>query len=116
MTGLLAKMAQKCTRLTLIEEDDGSGGCISSWKPSGEFMAAVSATGATNKLEIATRPDSQAKCTLTCDPAVKLAFHERVKTSDGRMLLVVSEGKDRHTPACASFQFARYECEEAVDA
>lgn len=115
MTGLIAAMSQTCTRLVLVEQDDGSGGCIASWKPAGEFMAAVSATGATNALQVATRPDSKAKCTLTCDPVVKLAFHDRVKTSDGRLLLVVSEGKDRHTPSCASFSFVRYECEEVVN-
>lgn len=116
MTGLISAMSQMCTRLVLVEEEDGSGGCIASWKPAGEFMAAVSATGATNALQVATRPDSKAKCMLTCDPVVKLAFHDRVKTSDGRLLLVVSEAKDRHTPACASFSFVRYECEEVVDA
>lgn len=116
MTGLIAAMSQTCTRLVLVEQDDGSGGTVSSWKPSDEFMAAVSATGATNALQMATRPDSKAKCTLTCDPVVKLAFHDRVKTSDGRLLLVVSEGKDRHTPSCASFSFARYDCEEVVNA
>ncbi|EMZ42706.1 MULTISPECIES: hypothetical protein [Atopobium] len=116
MTGLIAAMSQMCTRLVLIEEEDASGGCVASWKPANKFVAAVSATGATNPLQIATRPDSQAKCTLTCDPVVELAFHDRVKTSDGRLLLVVSEAKDRHTPVCASFSFVRYECEEVVDA
>lgn len=116
MRGLIAAMAQPCFRLVLTESDDGAGGTISEWERGEKFMAAVSATGATNALEVAARPDSQAKCTLTCDPAVKLAFHDRVETSDGRVLLVVSESKDRHTPACASFQFVRYECEEAVDA
>lgn len=101
--------------MRLVTRPDGHGGVSRSWADAGTFEAAVSATGPTNALAVATRPDSVAECTLTAPLGTGLAFHDRVRCADGRVLLVISEAKDRHTPAPASFGFERYECEEVVN-
>lgn len=115
LPGLIGRMSQTCARLVPEPVPDGHGGVRTTWREAGEFQAAVSATGGTDETDVATRPDSVAACVLTCPRGIGLAFHDRVRTSDGRLLLVTSEAKDRHTPTPATFEFERLECEEVVD-
>lgn len=115
LPGLIGRMSQRCVRMRHCAAQDAHGGIRDTWEEAGTFEAAVSATGPTSQTALATRPESVATCTLTCARGTGLAFHDRVRTSDGRLLLVTSEAKDRHTPECASFSFERYECEEAID-
>ena len=76
----------------------------------------MSATGPTNALQLAGRPDAVAQCTMTCPLGTALSLHDRVRCSDGRTLRIMSEAPARHTPGVASFAFERYECEEVADA
>lgn len=115
LPGLIGRMAQQCQLLRLEAVPDGHGGTLRDWRLAGTFEAAVSAVGDTSGEAMATRPDSRATCTLTAPRGTALLFHDRVRTSDGRLLSVISEAKDRHTPVPASFSFERYECEEAID-
>ena len=111
LTGLVARMAQRCTLLVRTESDDGEGGTVESWAD-----AAVSATGPTNAVQLAGRPDAVAQCTMTCPLGTALGLHDRVRCADGRTLRIMSEAPARHTPGVASFAFERYECEEVADA
>lgn len=115
LPGLIGRMAKKCIRLVPEVEQDGHGGTKTIWREAATFKGAVSAVGDTNDESVATRPDSAAECTLTAPMGTGLAFHDRVRTSDGRLLVVVSEAKDRHTPAPATFAFERYTCQEAIN-
>lgn len=115
LPGLVGRMAQECTLLRLKPVPDGHGGTVDEWEEAGTFEAAVSATGPTGQTSVASRQDSVASCVLTCPRGTGLAFHDRVRTADGRLLLVVSEAKDRHTPDAASFAFERHDCEEVTD-
>jgi head-tail adaptor len=116
LTGLVARMAQRCTLLVRTEADDGEGGTVESWAGGRTFDAAVSTTGPTNALQLAGRPDAVAQCTMTCPRGTALHLHDRVRCADGRTLRVMSEAPARHTPGVASFAFERYECEEVADA
>lgn len=115
LPGLVGRMAQECTLLRPRATEDGHGGIVTEWEDGGTFKAAVSATGPTAEESVATRPDSTATCTLTCPRGTALSFHDRVRTADGRELVVTSEARDRHAPGVATFSFERYECEEAHD-
>lgn len=116
LTGLVARMAQRCTLLVRAEEDDGEGGTVESWADGRTIDAAVSTTGPTNALQLAGRPDAVAQCTMTCPRGTALHLHDRVRCADGRTLRIMSEAPARHTPDAASFAFERYECEEVADA
>lgn len=98
--------------LKATRETDGEGGGRNTWDTDSVFMAAIvhQSTGEIRRAE--TEHLSKSFSVFT-DKAVQLQ-HQAVirRCSDGKTFRITSDGRDRQTPACASFSFARVTAEE----
>ena len=98
--------------LKATREPDGEGGHRNIWEADSVFMAAI-VHQSTGEIRRAEAEHLSKVFSVFTDKIVQLQ-HQAVirRCSDGKTFRITSDGRDRQTPACASFSFARVTAEE----
>lgn len=91
---------------------DGYGGFYSTWAEGAEFQAAAS-FDTSIEARVAEVQGATSLYTVTTTKAVVLEYHDVIKrASDGKILRVTSDSKDRRTPPSATLNMRVVTAEE----
>lgn len=107
---VLDKM-EPCERMIPNEQPDGEGGMETVWETGDAFAASIVLQNSA-EYRRAENGALRKSYSVFTDKGVELQ-HQDVfrRCSDGKTFRVTSDGRDRQTPACASFSFVRVTAE-----
>lgn len=108
---LLLERMEPCVFLRPITQSDGEGGFDTTWEAGDAFMAAI-VLQTSNEYRRAENEALKKSYSVFTKGGLELK-HQDVfrRISTGSIYRVTSDGRDRQTPACASFSFARVTAE-----
>ena len=109
---LILEAMTSCELLKAVRTPDGEGGYKNSWETADTFDAAI-IHQSSGEIRRAESEHLSKTFSVFTDKAVQLQ-HQDVfrRCADGKIFRVTSDGRDRQTPACASFSVARVTAEE----
>lgn len=111
---LLTEAMEKCTLLDRTTTPDGYGGYKTEWREGAEFDAAI-VLDTSIQARIAEKQGVTALYTITTQKAMNLQYHDvLVRSSDGKIFRVTSDGDDKRTPDSAGLNMRQVSAEEFV--
>jgi hypothetical protein len=112
LVGLMNDFAEDCVLVEKTRVPDGEGGWVPRWTEGAGFRAAIT-HDSTLRARVAEKEGMMSLYTVTTDKAMPLAYHDVFRSlDDGKVYRVTSRGKDKQTPAMASFQVSQVAAEE----
>jgi hypothetical protein len=112
LAGMMEQYGHECQLYEKRRVPDGEGGWDTQYVEGMKFMAAITYDNTLNA-RVAEKEGMMALYTVTTDKAMPLAYHDVFRSlDDGKVYRVTSRGKDKQTPAMASFQVSQVAAEE----
>ena len=112
MMSLLLDSMEKCVFLEKKHTPDNEGGYTVEWVEGAVFQASI-VFNTSIEAKIAEKVGVTSAYTITTPRAVVLKHYDVLKrVADGKIFRVTSDGEDKHTPNCATFQVTQVTAEE----
>ncbi len=109
---LLSEAMEQCVLLDKRTSPDGYGGINTEWTMGAPFEAAL-VLDTSIQAKIAEKQGVTGLYTVTTSKAIVLQYHDVfVRSRDGKVFRVTSDGDDKHTPLSATLDMRQVSAEE----
>lgn len=109
---LLSEQMEECVIIDKITRPDGYGGVETTWVEGAPITAAIT-LDTSMQARIGEKQGVSALYTVTTERGINLQYHDvLIRTRDGKVFRVTSDGDDKKTPNSASLNMRQVTAEE----